>query len=389
MSRPKLIIHLDINGTIMPADPIKSKHVRSMLNIHLSKQAFVREDTNGDIVWWDGSPFHRGGRPPLLPQFRYSQHIKDHYSEAVEHTCEDVNMTVDGSVPIEDYRNAVSGGSGCDDFTNNTAPGHVYEADLLNLMDILEWKFPHVDSHITEAFTLPVTDDTRRMSVFVPSFLSFIRYLATDQDRDFVFVIRTFGSDIPRLVPAFKLLAEGKHPLLNVPNCIRPPSWIGSLSRIGRNEHRLSISHPDDTDTSPRSIIEGNDAVASFLESLPSRSVVMINDDYEDWKSHDWNPVYGKPIFLNLEESDECMMHFLFDDNVNMNPKDSIACVWLKSADGKYKPLPLNKRPGLATIGTVLLQANLYKSITDDQAFISELVRAEKRYKTLRDRMTG
>jgi len=377
MSRPKLIIHLDVNGTIMPADPIKSKHVRSMLNIHLSKQAFVIEDTDGEIVWWNGSPFHRGEKPPLLPQFRYTRHIRRHYNEEPEHMC-------DESVPIEDFRNAVREGSGCDDFTDETQPGHVYQQELLNLMDILEWKYPNLDEETTRVFTLPVVDDKRRMSLFVPSFLSLIRYLAIDQERDFVLVIRTFGSDIPRIVPAFNLIAEGKHPLLPHPDCILPPSWVGSLSRRGRYNHRLVVHPPQDSSTT--SIIEGNAEILSFFDSLPSRSVVMINDDYEDWKSHNWNPVFGKPMLIDLDS--ECM-HFLFDDNVNMNPFDSIAAVWLKDEYNaqKFVPLPLNTTAGLATIGTVLLQANLFKSITDENAFIDELQRAELRYKTLKERM--
>ncbi len=363
----------------MPADPIKSKHVRSMLNIHLSKQAFVKEDAHGEIVWWNGSPFHRGEKPPLLPQFRYSRHIREHYNEEAEHMCHE-------SVPIEDFRNAVYDGSGCDDFTDESQPGHVYHTELLNLMDLLEWRFADVDEEITEAFTLPVIDDKRRMSLFVPSFLALIRHLAIDESRDFVFIIRTFGSDIPRMIPAFNLIAEGKHPLLPKPGCIHPPSWVGSLCRRGRSDHRLVLSPPQNS--SQTSIIDGNANILSFFDSLPSRSVIMINDDYEDWKSHSWNPVFGKPMFLDPENA---CMHFLFDDNVNMNPKDSIAAVWLKKNDNTgaphFVPLPLHTRAGLATIGTVLLQANLFKSITDENAFISELKRAEKRYCSLKERM--
>lgn len=379
MSKPKLVIHLDINGTIMPADPIKSKHVRSMLNIHLSKQAFVREDTDGSMVWWNGAPFDRGEKPPLLPQFRYSRHIREHYNEEAEHIC-------DESVLIEDFRNALHKDTGCDDFTDCTRPGHVYEQDLLNLMDILEWKYTDASEEITDAFTLPVVDDKRRMSLFVPSFLALIRHLVIDQNREFVFVIRTFGSDIPRIIPAFKMIAEGKHPLINEPGCLSPPSWVGSLSRKGKTDHRLII-HPALDDAS-NSIMDGNDRILSFFNSLPSRSVIMINDDYHDWKSHKWNPIFGKPMFLDL---DSTCMHFLFDDNVNMNPLDSIAAVWMKNdqnGNPEFVPLPLNTKPGLATIGTVLLQANLYKSITDTNAFISELERAEQRYKSLKDRMS-
>ena len=376
MSKPKLVIHLDVNGTIMPADPIKSKHVRSMLNIHLSKQAFVREDTAGSMVWWDGSPFHIGDKPPLLPQFRYSKHIREHYNEEAEHMC-------DESILIEDYRNALHEDTGCDDFTDKANPGHVYEPELLQLMDILEWKHTATNEEVTEAFTLPVDDDRRRMSLFVPSFLALIRHLAIDQDREFVFVIRTFGSDIPRIIPAFNMIAAGKHPLISEPGCILPPSWVGSLSsRKAPNGHRLVV-HPTESNASS-SIIDGGANILSFMNSLPSRSVIMINDDYKEWKSHKWDPVFGKPMFLDF---DSPCMHFLFDDNINMNPLDSIAAVWKKNNGESFFPLPLTTPAGLATIGTVLLQANLYKSITDTNAFVSELQRAEKRYQTLKDRM--
>ena len=208
--RPKFIIHLDINGTIMPADPIKSKHVRTMLNIHLSKQAFVRRQSDTDrtdasMVWWDGSPFQKGGRPPLLPQFRYTCHIQNHYNEALP--AHHHSYPVSESVSLEDF-NAVCDGDRCDDFTSRHLPGHVYEPELERLLKGLEWKHEDtVDASITDTLTLPIIDG-RRMNLFVPSFLRLLKHL-NEQDSEYVLVIRTFGSDIPRIIPAFSLIAKG------------------------------------------------------------------------------------------------------------------------------------------------------------------------------------
>lgn len=374
MVEPKLIIHLDVNGTIMPADPTKCKHVKSMLNIHLSKQAFVRrvdEEDASQIVWWDGTPFHKGDRPPILPQFRYTCHIREHYGE--DHVSHEYPL--EDSVSLEDF-NSIH--DKCDNFTAKHLPGAVYEPELMNLMDKLEWKHTGIDPVIADVLTLPVAQG-RRMNIFVPAFLELLRYLHTS-GRDFAIVIRTFGSDIPRLMPAFDLIARGLHPDLPVSGCISSPSAVGFLGHdVLSNDFKLSLSEPESLD------IIGSDRIVSFLESLPTRSVVMINDDYDWWKQHSFLPVFGKPVWVDLNNS--AVRHILFDDNVNIDPSDSIACVWLRGSDGTWTPQALHSPAGKATIGTVLMQASLYFSIMQKDCFVSELTKAEQRYTTLASRI--
>lgn len=400
MSKPKLVIHLDINGTLMPADPIKAQHVSSMLNIHLSKQAFVRESDSGEIVWWNGCPFHEGEEPPpLLPQYRYNCHIREHYKEDDMLSSPGHIEGGSKSFQIVDYRSAITLDCGCDDFTHHPNPGHVYGPELSNLMDTLEWKYPTepVHSDIVSALTLPV-DGNRKMNIFVPSFLSLVKWLDRIEKLDnshpekifdgFVLVIRTFGSDIPRLIPAFRLIAQGIHPDLPIEGCLENPSWFGSLSP-STSGHVMKLENCDESDQSLE--ISGARGIMNFFESLSSRSVVMVNDDYDWWKDHGFNPMYGKPIFIDLERIDQ-VRHFLLDDNVNMDPNDSIASVWVakKEDDGVevFEPVPFIKpHKGSAMIGTVLLQANLYKSIIDDSSFIHEIKKAFNRYTTLKPRL--
>lgn len=393
-SRPKLIIHLDINGTIMPADPIKSKHVESMLNIHLSKQAFVKE-FDGDYVWWNGSPFHKGDHPPLLPQMRYTCHIRDHYDEDPSEICCHISPgnLPSGPISIQDYRDAVSSGEGCDDFTRADFPGSAYLSELEKLLTSLEWKFAGVDpeGELEKVFTLPGLDG-KRMSLFVPSFLSFLAWLHEDSGREYVLIVRTFGADIPRLWPAFLALSKGLHPYLPKPGCVAPPSLFGSLVQTDAvsREYRLDVSgrRAESGEGLEYSIL-GNLKILDFLEALPNRSILMVNDDYELWRSHGFDPVFGKPVFFDPDRIDR-VHHFLFDDNVNLNPRDSIACVWLRSpGSSRFVPQPISSAAGLATVGTILLQANLYNSILNPNAFIDELLRAENRYSTLLARIAN
>ena len=383
MVLPKLIIHLDVNGTIMPADPIKSKHVKSMLNIHLSKQAFVRrieEEESDQFVWWDGSPFHKGVQPPLLPQYRYTCHIREHYKDEGH----DHPYPVDDSISLEDFNSVHN--IKCDNFTSTSLPGSVYKSELLNLMDTLEWKHETIEPYIVETLTLPVTDG-RRMNIFVPAFLELLRHLNAE-GQEFILVIRTFGSDVPRLIPAFELISQGLHPDLRVPNCVSPPSIIGSLVRSPNSDGDPFVLQIDSKDEKGSTVlIQGSPSIVSFLEGLPSKSVVMINDDYDTWRDHMFSPLFGKPVWLDIDRISS-VRHFLFDDNVNIDPTDSIACVWLKDGvNSIWKPLPLDSQAGKATIGTVLLQASLYFAILKKDAFVSELTKANKRYESLRDRL--
>ncbi len=359
----------------MPADPIKAKHVKSMLNIHLSKQAFVRrtdEEDTGRIVWWDGSPFHKGDRPPLLPQFRYTCHIREHYGE--EDTSH--SYPIKDSVLLEDF-NSIH--EKCDNFTGRNFPGSVYEPELANLMDTLEWKHQNIDPAVVDTLTLPIAEG-RRMNIFVPAFLELLKHLH-DTERDFVVVIRTFGSDIPRIIPAFELIAQGRHPDLPIPGCICAPSAVGSLTRdTNVGEFTLALeAHASEGWTQ---IYKGSDSIVDYFENLSSKSVVMINDDYDTWRDNGFAPSFGKPMWLDLERS-QLVRHILFDDNVNIDSTDSIACVWLRLKEGGWRPLHLDTKEGKATIGTVLLQASLYFSILKREAFVSELAKAETRFDTL------
>lgn len=372
---PKLIIHLDINGTIMPADPITSKHVESMLNIHLSKQAFVRE-VDGSLMWWDGSPFHRGEGPPLLPQLRYTCHIREHYDEEIPNICCHVESAA--SLNLQDFRDAVFKGEGCTDFTNPCLPGNVYLPELERMLELLEWKHEVGE----DLFTLPSGLGGKRMSLFVPAFLRLISWL---QDREFVIVIRTFGSDIPRLIPALVAIAEGKHPDLPHCGCVLPPSLSGFLVQQDSNKREYKLEMTSLVDAS-RVEVAGNSAILDFFENLPSKSLILVNDDYDLWHSKQFDPCFGKPVFVDLDRINT-HRHFLFDDNVNMNPKDSIASVWLRERGDIFSPLSLETPKGRATIGTVLLQANLYNSITQPDSFVEELIRAEKRYTSLARRL--
>lgn len=383
MVQPKLIIHLDVNGTIMPADPIKSKHVKSMLNIHLSKQAFVRrvqEEESNQFVWWDGSPFQKGVQPPLLPQYRYTCHILEHYKDE-GHVHQ---YPVDDSISLEDFNSVHN--IKCDNFTSQSLPGSVYKSELLNLMDTLEWKHEGIEPCIVETLTLPVTEG-RRMNIFVPAFLELLRHLNAE-GQEFILVIRTFGSDVPRLIPAFELISQGLHPDLPVPNCVSSPSIIGSLERSPNSDGDPFVLEYKSKDENESIVsIKGSDSIVSFLEGLPSKSVVMINDDYDTWRDNMFSPMFGKPVWLDMDRISS-VRHLLFDDNVNIDPTDSIACVWLKDeANRVWKPLPLDTQAGKATIGTVLLQASLYFAILKKDSFVSELTKANKRYESLRYRL--
>jgi hypothetical protein len=113
----------------------------------------------------------------------------------------------------------------------------------------------------------------------------------------------------------------------------------------------------------------------------------MINDDYDTWRDNMFSPMFGKPVWLDMDRISS-VRHLLFDDNVNIDPTDSIACVWLKDeANRVWKPLPLDTQAGKATIGTVLLQASLYFAILKKDSFVSELTKANKRYESLRYRL--
>jgi hypothetical protein len=216
---PRLVLHFDVNETIMVGDPAAGIDFGQCLNVILSKSAAVRpaaEDGGqggGEArgrwsgwTWHDGSPLDPAQRtdgvepPPLLPVWRLPDGCR---------------FFKDYSLPKEITRFAKT-------FTEPGSPGEIYRP---------------VYDRMEAALRCPaaVAADKRLSHDGTHHFLlpAFFRTLSTlhDRGRSFTVVIRTFGTDGPAVAEALRAFSEGCHTFGAVPglgaSLGAAPLWVG------------------------------------------------------------------------------------------------------------------------------------------------------------------
>ena len=177
----------------------------------------------------------------------------------------------------------------------------------------------------------------------------------TSKKPPFTVIFRTFGSDLAEIASVVTTFAKGKHP--GYPSINFPPLCL-SEDRLFQG--RWKVIHDDKSNTmkpiyqlwkyhDESQLVASGDA--EILDLFKEGSVFGIRDDYNYWKSNQWDPTAGKPIWVrnydkpksknsdkhdgnnNVEkETDEDQIisidhHILFDDNIHNLRNDGIACV--------------------------------------------------------------
>jgi hypothetical protein len=187
------------------------------------------------------------------------------------------------------------------------------------------------------------------LSHMLPAFFTTLVTLAQQQPNVSI-VLRTMGTDLPEVARALTAFAQGQHP--DYPDfChnafVMPPTALYQ-GRWGRqrqdsvndttsstmtnhshiNDSILDEHHVDDNDNDDmvyqlwqddRLVASGDAEVVALLHQ---HSICGIQDDYEFWKTHQWEPWAGKPIWMLPD-----VQHILLDDNIHNLQHDGIAGV--------------------------------------------------------------
>ena len=193
-SAPRLCVHFDVNETIMVGDPAGGDTFDESLNKVIAKVAYVRPVEPAarkggrwaEWEWHDGSPLDPELRepgappPPLLP---------DTFAEPAG--CRKLYNVKDLKKPFAKK------------FTEPGSPGAIYRAQYDSLRNAMKWPED-----------VPV--DARLCSdgfyQFLPAFFHTLSTLR-QSGRAFSVVLRTFGTDLPRVREAIEAFSEGKHPM--------------------------------------------------------------------------------------------------------------------------------------------------------------------------------
>jgi hypothetical protein len=334
--KTKLVVHFDINETILVGDDAGGDTRDDCLNKILAKSAFVRIPDGCDYEqtepthWWDGTPLDNDGAtaPPAL------------------YTGWDWPPSC---VPY--YRTAFKKLSS----TFTLGHGKVYRS----LFDQMQAKvaFSHDDEDLPEI-----------LSHMIPSvFLTLKTLMERPQPTHIVF--RTFGTDLHLIAKAVTCFAKGLHPdyldfvcpdlLLNESNLFRG-RW---------NEHGIYQLCSDDGTTV---VASGGPAIMEFLATKPCCG---IQDDYDFWAANRWEPWAGKPVWVPRDTS---VHHVLLDDNIHNLENDGIASVHAQGEDGQFQTL--YGKDILANQGLHLIRVPTIEPILNEHWFVEQLDAAQHRF---------
>eukprot|EP01043_Picozoa_sp_COSAG02_P061184 COSAG02_NODE_8168_length_2680_cov_1.244091_1_plen_426_part_00 len=334
--QPRLVLHFDVNETIMVGDPAAGVGFEQCLNRIIAKSAVVKPSAEGGHTWHDGSPLdlasrHSGSEPPaLLPVWELPQGCL---------------FFTDWSLPSEIRGFANS-------FTADGSPGAIYRPLFNQLEESLRCS--------SETATDPRLCHDGIHHFLLPAFfhtLTALRY----QRREVSIVIRTFGTDAPAVAEAMAAFAEGGYlgakPWPELAAALSATGhWVGryraldgAFTLTGWTKHAkgapdLSVFGSDrkakqvaeqQFETKQREAAGGRDVdnehfVDAELSGHPrvgSVSCTIIQDDYHWWCEKSYLPAAGKPLYLTADVAGVSEHPIFFDDNIHPKPDDSIVAV--------------------------------------------------------------
>ncbi|XP_034392604.1 uncharacterized protein si:dkey-32e6.3 [Cyclopterus lumpus] len=304
--RRKLVLHVDLNNTILVSDTLTTQGPMAALDYFLSTVTWGKMSKQGKWEWLSDST-------SLLP-------------------------------PCDDAVSYYSQFGRTPGFTS--AEGRRFRGILDEHLDLFRW--PEGTKADRE---LSVKGEGGQLYHWIlPSFFQLLKDLVQD-GREFAVVFRTFGSDLSRVLSAVsRALNEGAHPLfpelpdlkLNVnmtPGEIRCSETGTVLSRAAE---RLSTR-------------DGDRGLYQYLSSV--QGLGGFQDHFAWWAANAFSVRGGKPLWV--DPFDQHVQHIFIDDNIRQNDEDTIVQpkVFLDPGGTETRTASTSELYDMTLVQTDLLQA--------------------------------
>ena len=413
---PKLVLHFDVNETIMIGDPAGGDTFEDSLNKIICKSAFVLKSSivaGMPTQWRDGSPIVCGGAA-AASQASADSNTKE---SASANECDAPDLYTgwewpEGTVPF--YRAGRRAKMCAQTFTEAGNPGEAYRPLFHKLEKALRWPKGNMENKCDNELKRKSAEPPSKLChdgvhhFLVPAFFRTICELA-NRGRPFGVVIRTFGTDADRVVDALEAFAEGFHldrfspvvPEMSVagnratPGCpqmetnvgdnvaYQSSCWKGSYAKDGT--FHLQSYGGTDTSSCRRQSINDEDTIVRILYGIPGDiSCAVCTDDYDWWRNHGYKPSAGKPLWIDYG----CMSNpelasrppylpIFFDDNIHNDPCDSIVAVRSKALNrddgGNMKYEPMSGKETLQQQGVHLVRVPTVEPILNQNWFLEQI----------------
>ena len=340
--RPRLVLHFDVNETVLCRDPAGGDSFEDTLNKIIAKNVLITKDSTYETVTWADGSSPADNTPALNSSWTRPPNIVSYYEKF---------RSAKGTI-----------------FTNPGEPGAGYRPLFNQLKERLKWPSDQLEDDN------PLCMDGYHF--LLPALFRTIHELHKEE-REFSLVIRTYGDDIGEVVSALNAYGEGRHlkgyghvPAFKVHEKDMYKGRYGEQGDFAL--HRISDGE----------LISDENEVLKILEGDPNKpfSIVTCHDDYHFWKDHEYSPSAGKPLWV--DESSGSHHHIFFDDNIKNNPDDSIVSVRSRSmASDAFTPLS-----GAAICelqGIHLVRVPTYEPILEETWFLKQIAMCEVNFKAV------
>ncbi|KAK9820202.1 hypothetical protein WJX72_007430 [[Myrmecia] bisecta] len=319
-SRARLVLHFDINKTIIMTDMAQDASTDHMINVLLSECAWGRLEAGPR---WEPVGRLATDRPANDPQLMsYRSYLDSFLLPFVQGQGAEADAQ---NTQIKNRRQHLKR-----QFTELGQPGEMFRGVFTRLKAALAQPEGCCSCRL-------FASGERRI---LPSFFKLLMHLH-DLDREFSIIFRSFGSDIADVVEEMNMFCTGQHP------CYPQVRMDGSQSRT---DLRMSIpestgaffrstSKPDGSILclgAPTEVMKARQLHAASLQAQPAPAQVMhdfkamyealmtraklgnralaLRDYYQFWKSRNERSRAGK--LLLLDRSDPDIIQIFFDDNI-------------------------------------------------------------------------
>lgn len=393
---PHLFLHFDINETILIGDPAGGDTVEECLNKIIAKSAFVsttngeggnrvvggngegckgknnqeegeearikRSPSSGDISttgthhlepanWWNGvallSTSGRRTPPPLYTGWTWPPQTCPYYRTSYKRLAKQFTNNPHGviyrplydvlcsKIGLDDQLDGEKTEGGEQQTTANEGIGEGGKEDTFRnflpaFYHTLQHYFPSTSSCGSNSNNSNENDNNTNEKLPLPAKVTL--------------VLRTFGTDLPRVAKVISAFAKGEHP--SYPNYYNADLILdgGDLYKGGWTYGESTVTtlpilryelHQSATDVKNKSISSSSSGSAihsgddKVLDYLQSKTVVGIQDDYPFWRDRNHAPWAGKPVWVT--EGQRNHHHILLDDNIHNDPYDGAGGVRILS----------------------------------------------------------
>ncbi|XP_067382813.1 uncharacterized protein si:dkey-32e6.3 isoform X1 [Channa argus] len=304
--RKKLVLHVDLNSTILVSDAVTGEGAVATLDYYLTTVTWGKMDRHGKWEWLSDSP-------SLLPP------------------CKD-------AVSYHSQFGRIHG------FT--TGVGGRFRKFLDEHLQLLRWP-----EGIKGDKELSLKgEDGRLYHWILPSFFQLLKDLV-QEGREFAIVFRTFGNDLPRVLKAVhRALNEGAHPLFpDLPDL--KLSVNTAPGKIRCSAKGITVKRTEDHLTSRG----GERSLYQFFSSM--QGLGGFKDDYEWWSVNSFSILGGKPLWV--DPFDQQVQHIFIDDNIRQNDEDTVVHpkVFLDPEGSEARTACTSELYDIALVQNDLLQA--------------------------------